>query len=177
MQSLSYVSAKDLRDSDVFEGVSDESLEKIARLCKQHVYEPGEYCAVRGEGANHLLIINGGKVASEMQVGVEPHAYVITIAVLTKGRVGAWSAIVPPHVLTSSLKCIERAPVISIAASDLKRLFADEPAMERTVVKNLAFIIGCRLRDSHVQLEKLVGEIIKQGKTEDKSPSGPLVIH
>jgi len=168
MEALAQVSIKDLRGVDVFNGISDNGLDKIVKLCKQHVYEAGEYCAVQGEKASQLLIVSGGKFASEMRVGAAPHTYTVTIATLTKGRVGAWSAVVPPYVLTGSLKCVERAPIISIEASDLQRTFEEDPSIERIVMKNLACIIGSRLRDSHAQLERLIAEVIKQGKPENR---------
>ncbi len=168
MEAVAQVSIKDLRGVDVFNGISNGGLEKIAKLCKQRVHEAGEYCAVQGEKASELLIVNGGNVASEMRVGAAPCTYTITIATLTKGRVGAWSAVVPPHVLTGSLKCVERAPIIGIAASDLQRVFEEDPSIERIVMKNLAFIIGSRLRESHAQLERLIAEVIKQGKPENR---------
>ena len=168
MEVLTQVSVKDLRGADVFNGISDDGLEKIAKLCKQHAYEAGEYCAVQGEKVSQLLIVNGGKFASEMKIGAAPYTYTVTIATLTKGRVGAWSAVVPPHVLTGSLKCIDGGPVISMPASDLQRIFEEDPTIERVVMKNLAFIIGSRLRDSHAQLERLIAEVIKQGKPENR---------
>ncbi len=168
MKTAEEVSIKDLRGVDVFAGLSDNDLQKIAKFCKQRVYEAGEYCVTQGEVADKLIIVNGGKVASEMRVGAAPYTYTVTIATLTKGRVGAWSAVVPPHVLTGSLKCIEGTPMISIAASDLQRIFEEDPSIERIVMKNLAFIIGSRLRDSHAQLERLIAEVIKQGKPENR---------
>lgn len=164
MEIAEQVSSKDLWGADVFAGLSDSSLEKIAKLCKQRVYEAGQYCVVQGEVADKLLIVNGGKVASEIQVHVPPNTYTVTITTLTKGRVAAWSALVPPHVLTGSIKCIERTPVISITASDLQRIFEEEPSIERIVMKNLAGIISSRLREIHIQLSRLIAEVIKQGK-------------
>jgi len=58
--------------------------------------------------------------------------------------------------------------VISMPASDLQRIFEEDPTIERVVMKNLAFIIGSRLRDSHAQLERLIAEVIKQGKPENR---------
>ena len=121
MEITEQVSSKDLRGADIFAGLSDDNLEQIAKSCKQHLYEAGEYCAVQGEMTDHLFIANGGKVAIEMRIHVAPHTHTVTIATLTKGSLCAWSALVPPHTLTASVKCVERTPILSIAASDMKR--------------------------------------------------------
>lgn len=164
MQIGERVSTKDLRGVDIFTALSDNSLEQVAKFCKQRVCEAGEYCGAQGETTDQLLIVNGGKVAIEMRVDVAPHTHTVTVTTLTKGRVCAWSALVPPHVLTASVRCIERTPMVSIAASDLQRIFEAEPSIERTVMKNLAGVISSRLRESHTQLVRLIAELIKQGR-------------
>jgi len=164
MKTEEQLLASSLRDTDIFAGLSDNSLELIAKFCKQRVCQAGEYAAVQGEMIDQLLIVNGGKVAIEMRVDVPPHTHTVTIATLTKGNVCAWSALVPPHVLTASIKSTETTPMVSIAASDLRRIFEEEPSTERIVMKNLSGVISSRLRDSHTQLVRLIAEVIKQGK-------------
>ncbi len=164
MRTEEQLSARGLRGTDIFAGLSDSSLEQIAKFCKQRLCQAGEYSAVEGEMIDQLLIVNGGKVAIEMRVNVPPHTHTVTVTTLTKGSVGAWSALVPPHVLTASVKCIERTPMISIAASDLQRIFEEEPSIERIVMRNLAGVISSRLRQSRTQLVRLIAEVIKQGK-------------
>ncbi|MBA7711151.1 hypothetical protein ES703_120106 [subsurface metagenome] len=164
MEITEQVSSKDLRGADIFAGLSDDNLEQIAKSCKQHLYEAGEYCAVQGEMTDHLFIANGGKVAIEMRIHVAPHTHTVTIATLTKGSLCAWSALVPPHTLTASVKCVERTPILSIAASDMQRIFEKEPSIERTVMKNLAGMISSRLRDTHTQMVRLIVEVIKEGR-------------
>ena len=164
MEIAERVSSRDLRGADIFAGLPDTSLEKIAMFSKQRVYEAGEYCVVQGEIADKLLIVNEGKIASEIRIQVAPHTHTVTIATLTKGNVAAWSALVPPHVLTGSVKCVERSRVISIMASDLQHTFEEDPLIECIAMRNLTRIIGARLRDSHTQLVRLIVEVIKQAK-------------
>ncbi len=164
LQVMERVSNKCLRDTDIFAGLSDYHLEQIAKFCEERVYQTGEHCATQGETIDQLLIVNGGKVAIDMRIEVARRMHTLTIATLTKGRVCAWSALVPPHVLTASIRCIERTPIISIMAPDLQRIFEEEPIIECMVMKNLAGVISLRLRDSRTQLVRLVAELIKQGR-------------
>ena len=166
MKMAGQVSIKDLKDADIFAGLSDSSLEEIARLCSQSVCQAGEYCAVQGETTDRLLIVNEGKVAIEMKVVAPSHTHTVTIATLPAGRVCAWSALVPPHLLTASVKCIESTQMISISATDLQRILEDSPLTGYAVIKNLAGIISSRLRESYTQLVSLICEVIKQGEVE-----------
>lgn len=158
------VSTQDLRSVDIFAGLSEDDLKKIARVCNQRAYQAGECCAAEGETTDQLCIVNGGKVAIEMRIDVAPYTQMLNVAALGKGRVCAWSALVEPHVLTASIKCIERAQIISIKASDLQQVFEERPSIETVVMKNLTRVISSRLRESRSQLLRLIAEMVKQGK-------------
>jgi len=164
MNTEDQISIKDLQGVDVFAGLSGNELELIAKVCSQRTYQAGERCAVQGEIMDELRIVNEGKVAIEMRIEVTPYTQTLGIATLTRGNVFAWSALVEPHVLTASARCIKKAQIVCIKASDLQWIFKERPSIERVVMKNLATVISSRLRDSMTQLVRLVAEMIKQGK-------------
>ena len=164
MNTKEQISIKDVRGVDLFAGLSDQHLEQIAEVCTLRTYQPGERCAVQGETIDELRIVSSGKVAVEMRIEVAPYTQTLSVATLTRGNVFAWSALVEPHILTASVRCIERAQIICIKVSDLQWLFKERPSIERVVMKNLAIVISSRLRDSRDQLVRLVAEMIKQGK-------------
>jgi len=158
------VSAEDLKNTDIFAGLSGEGLQQIAGLCAVTNHIDGEVCALQGAKMNHLLIVNRGKIAVEMGVSAASHTYTVVITTLTKGRVCAWSALVPPNELTASLKCVGEAQLISIPACDLQKLFAETPALGYAAMKNMAAVISSRLTESRTKLERLVAELLKQGR-------------
>jgi len=163
MTTAQSISLTDLQGVDIFTGLSNQNLEEIAECCIQFVFRAGEYAAVQGKTTDHLLIVNGGKVTIETWIEVPRHSYTLTITTLTKGRVCAWSALVPPHVLTASVKCVEKTPMIAMLAKDLQHILTAKPVLEATVMRNLAGIISSRLRDSHTQLTSLCTEVLKEG--------------
>jgi CRP-like cAMP-binding protein len=164
MTTEEQISIKDLQGVDIFAGLSIQELELIAKVCKQRTYPAGECCCVQGEVIDELRAVNGGKVTIEMRIEVAPYTQTLRVATPTKGNVFAWSALVEPHSLSASARCIERAQVICIKASDLQWIFKERPSIERVVMKNLATIISHKLRDARSQLVRLVAEMIKQGK-------------
>lgn len=163
METAERVTPADLRETDIFTGLSDENLEEIAQYCTQRTYMAGDYCNVQGKTADQLLIVNGGNVVVEMRVEVPRHSLTVTIATLTKGCVTAWSTLVPPHTLTASVRCVENALMIVINGSDLQRVFNANRAIEATVMRNLAGIISSRYRDSITQISCLCSEVFKEG--------------
>lgn len=148
---------------DVLNGLNADDLEGISGLCIFKSYSKGEYCGHANEPADELLIVNKGKVAIEMRIDVPPYNQKLSVAKLSKGQVCAWSALVEPNVLTSSILCVEPSEIIAIKASDMQRLFKKNQNIELVIMKNLTKIIASRLRDSHKQFLNLVVEMIKQG--------------
>ncbi len=164
MTSKEQVSIKDLRGVDIFTGLSEHALEEIARNCSQRTYKTGERCAVQGELADELGIVNDGKVAIEMRIEVAPYTQTVSLYTLTRGNMFGWSALVEPHTFTASARCIGEVRAIYIKATNLQRLFKEMPSVEHVMMKNLATIMSLRLRDSYTQLTHLVAEMIKQGR-------------
>ncbi len=154
---------RDLRETDIFAGLSNYALEQIAGICDLRTYQVGERCAVQNQTADELGIVNEGKFAVEIRLEVTPYTQTLNVANLTKGNSFAWSALVEPHVLTASVRCTGEARAFHIKVSDLQHIFRESPSVERVVMKNLATIVSSRLRDSWSQLTRLVAEMIKQG--------------
>ena len=147
MNTQEQILIKDLRETDIFAGLSDHDLEQIAKACSQRTYQPGEHCAIEKDTTDELRIVNEGKVAIEMRVQYVPYAQMLGIGTLTRGNVLDWFALVEPHVLTAAARCTERTQIICIKASDLHRIFKERPSVERVVMKNLATIINLRLSE------------------------------
>ena len=161
------VSIKDLRGVDIFAGLPDQELEQIAKACILRSYKAGEYCAIENEPTDELLVVNEGTVAIEMRCKHthDCFAQALGIGTLTKGNVLGWSALVEPHVLAASARCIEEVQIICMKASDLQLIFRERPSIEHVVMKNLATIINSRLTKCRAHLAGLVTEMINQGSS------------
>jgi len=137
-----------------FEGLTDNELERIAVLCHEEVYEAGTTIFEEGDAADYLYIVEEGKVALEMQLELRPYASPkkTTIEVATKCEAFGWSALVEPHTLTLSAKCLERTEVIVIKGSDLLDLFDREPQIGHRVMGQVNQIVASRLKDTRQRL-------------------------
>jgi CRP-like cAMP-binding protein len=157
-------SIRDLRDVEIFIGLSDDDLEQIAKICSRRTYRVGEYCAIQGMTSDELQIVNDGKVAIEMRIEVAPFAQTLRITTLTKGNILDFSAFLEPHAPTASAICLEKAETICIKTINLEGIFKERPSIEHKVMRNLVVIMGSRFRASRIQLARLVAEMVKQGK-------------
>jgi len=95
----------------IFEGLTDDELERIAALCREEVHEAGATIFEEGSAADYSYLVEEGEVALEMELDLRPYASPkqTTIEVVTKGEAFGWSALVEPHIWTLSAKCMERA--------------------------------------------------------------------
>lgn len=155
---------KDLRGVDIFAGLSNYELEQIAGICRQRIYHAGELCAIQGETTDELRIVNAGKVAIELRIEVAPYTQTLRLATLTGGNAFAYCSLREPYEFIASGRCLGEAQIISIKASDLKRIFRERPSIERVMMRDMAAVMCSRLKDSMTQLVCLVAEMIKQGK-------------
>ncbi len=156
------LSITDLKETDIFDGLSNTDLEPIVEICDLRTHQSEERCVVQGAIADELGIVNEGKFQIEIRLEVPPYAQTLNVATLTKGNAFAWSALVEPHILSASVRCVGKGRALYIKASDLQRIFREKPSVERVVMKNLATIVSSRLNNSFAQLRRLVAQMIRQ---------------
>jgi len=138
----------------VFEGLTDDELERIAALCREEVCEAGTTVHEEGAVAEYLYIVQDGEVTLELELELQPYASPrrTTIEVVTKGGAFGWSALVEPYTRTLSSECTERTKLIILKGSDLLDLLDSEPHIGYKVMTAIAKIVGSRLRDTRQTL-------------------------
>jgi signal transduction histidine kinase len=148
------VTIQTLSKFPIFQGLTDDELERIAALCREEVYEAGTVIHEEGSTAQHLYIVQEGKVTLELRLELQPYASTrrTIIEVVTKGHAFGWSSLVEPHIWTLSSKCTERTRVIVFQGSELLDLFDSEPHIGYKVTASVANIVGSRLRDTRQKL-------------------------
>ena len=140
-----------LRRCEVFVGLSDDDLQKIAGLpsWRENTYAVGEFIFHEKDIAKDFYILEEGEIRllvalDENQTGSTVKAPVDTI---TKGDVFGWSSLVAPHSLVMSATCVKPSRVVSVNGAELSQLFDCDLPLGYEVMKGLVRVIGARLRD------------------------------
>ena len=151
------ISASHLKEFAFFKGFSDQELEKLATVGKEETYDAGTQMYKNGDPARGLFLIREGKVVLVMDGYLGPHkpAMQVTVDVVTKGESQGWSAVVEPYIYTLGALCIDRAKVIVLDASGLRKLMDDDTCLGYRVMKATAQVIANRLTHTRIIL---VGE-------------------
>jgi len=155
---------------EVFLGLDDSDLQKIAVLpsCRLEVYEAGETISQQGEVAQKLYVLDEGKVSLVVNLfpQIAQPARQVVIDTVTTGGIFDWSALVPPHILTRSVVCVEQARVLAINGAELLQLMEHEPHIGYEVMSGLTRVIGWRLREVQKLFAGIKGELIHQRRNK-----------
>jgi signal transduction histidine kinase len=149
-----------LKSSEIFQGLTDEELEKLLPLCQEQVYEAGAVMFCEGAQCNYVQTLKSGKVALETELTISRSAAErATIDVLSGGSSFCWSALMEPHILTSSGRCLEQTEILALDGEKLKALLDENPQMGYKVAMNLVKVVASRLQHTKQTMENILSVI------------------
>ena len=135
-----------IMESDLFRGVSQRFITRIANGAEGISYKKGAVIFERGEDASHFCVLASGGVHIELAEAQE------ALAVSRPGEVFGWSALVEPYRYTATARCSQDTKVIRISRDVLEAAINEHPSEGIAVLKNLTGIIAARLRYAYRQL-------------------------
>lgn len=134
-----------LRTSNIFEGLSEEALSKIAALSHEETFQPGEIIFVEGDVAKKLYINKEGEVALEAKLLTRPGSTRRgTIETIFPGGAFGWSAILETR-LTMTARAITKSKAVAIDGHALHSLLAQDTELCSAVMRRLVDIVSHRL--------------------------------
>lgn len=140
--------------------MTDEQLDKLLPLCREQLYEEGAVMFCEGEQCNCVQTLKSGKVALETELTISRSAAErATIDVLSEGSSFCWSALMEPHILTSSGRCLEKTEIIALDGEKLKALLDENPQMGYKVANNLVKVVASRLQHTKGTMERILSVI------------------
>ena len=149
-----------LKSSEIFQGLTDEELDKLLPLCQEQLYEAGAVMFCEGAQCNYVQTLKSGKVALETELAISRSgAERATIDVLSEGSSFCWSALMEPHILTSSGRCLEKTEILALDGEKLKGLLDDNPQMGYKVANNLVKVVASRLQHTKHTMEHILSVI------------------
>ena len=140
--------------------MTDDELDKLIPLCEEQVYEQGSVVFCEGAQCNFVQTLKSGKVALETELAISRSgAERATIDVLSEGSSFCWSALMEPHILTSSGRCLEKTEILALDGEKLKALLDENPQMGHKVANNLVKVVASRLQHTKQTMEHILSVI------------------
>jgi CRP-like cAMP-binding protein len=159
------VAIERLRQVQVFSDLADEDLQQIAALGQERKMADGDWCFEAGAPATDLFVLLKGRVMLSFDLSRfwDSEGY-LTIEMIEPNHIFGWSALVPPHEMTLSARCVGPCTVLQLPGDGLLALFECDPEMGYRVMTNLARVIGSRLRVTRQKLILELGTSVHLGR-------------
>jgi CRP/FNR family cyclic AMP-dependent transcriptional regulator len=155
------ITVETLRQYEFFDEFTDEELVEIAKLGHGATYAEGEKVLVEGQAAERLFIIDQGKLSLEkrLQLGRGAKTRLATVGYVGSGQTAGWSALVPPHIYTSTAVCVEPTHLIILDGPGLRRLAEQYPHAGHKLMGLIAGLIKERYQNATDTLSYFVSVV------------------
>ncbi len=142
---------------EFFENLGPEDIKRIAAICAEASFEPGEAVFQQGDYGEHLYVIASGQIALERSVDLGQRKGNVVIGSLGKGRVtGSWSTLLDErHVLMSSAICRKPTKVLAMKGADLRRIMVSNLSLGFNVMERFCFLLRDRIQAAYGAMEKI----------------------
>ncbi len=146
------VSVADLCRCELFAGLDEDDLRKIASIAYEGEYQAGDLICSEREQADRLFILCEGRVQLHVRLRslLELDAELV-IEEVEPGRIFGWSSLVKQRRFTASALALERVRLMAIKPEDLNDLFDRNAHIGFVVMKQLAEVIASRLQHTREQ--------------------------
>lgn len=140
------VIADRLRNSELFNQLSDADLVEISKFSTEETYQDGQTVFVEGEPAYKLLIVERGKLAIEKKIQLGRHSTPrnATIAYVSPNQAAGFSAIAPPHSHSASIIAIEPTRACIIDGELLREYLSVHPEVGYLVMSAITSLVRGR---------------------------------
>jgi CRP-like cAMP-binding protein len=147
------VTAHLLSQISLFEGLSKEQLEGIARHCEELTCPQGEILFREGKKAGRLYILLEGEVTIQIQPASHPKTITVEVSNQADNLIG-WSGLVAPFYYTASAICREESRLVALDGQALLRVLGQDPVMGFVISQRISEVISNRLRSTRIALSK-----------------------
>jgi CRP/FNR family cyclic AMP-dependent transcriptional regulator len=142
-----------LRRVEIFAGLLDEELLKVAELCKALRVPTGKAVFEEGDGGDELYIIHEGSVRVMIN-SRRPNGDFApsTINMLYQGQCFGEMILLNSAMRSATVVAAEPTTLIVIREPDFRRLCESDPRIGYVVIRNLAQDLAYKLRSSNLLL-------------------------
>ena len=149
------ISIELLRRYPFFGRLEYEQLKALAMIADESKLEDGQVVIEEGKAADALYFLVEGSVVLYHPIGsprVEGGTSEVPVCEINPGEPFSISALIEPHVLTSTARSSGASRVIRLMVTDLKTAFAQDARLECMMIRCVAEAAMGRLNSTRVQL-------------------------
>lgn len=142
-----------LRRVEIFAGLSDEEMLKVADLCKALRVSAGKTIFDEGDEGSELYIIHEGSVRVMIRARASDGSVSLsTINMLYSGQCFGEMTILYNALRSATVVAVDPTTLIVIQEPDFRRLCEENPRIGYCVIRNIAQDLAYKLRSSNLLL-------------------------
>ncbi|MCY4579116.1 MAG: cyclic nucleotide-binding domain-containing protein [Chloroflexi bacterium] len=142
-----------LREVDMFSGLSERNLDRIASLCEEYTFAPGEHLGMQDERGTRLYIMRDGEI--EVTVGSQDTGVVVRTV---RGReTFPIAVLMEPPILVTTTQAVTEVNAFVIPRVRLMELCELEPEIGMHIYRSSCGIIMNRYRYTLAMLSDSAG--------------------
>lgn len=142
-----------LRQTAIFAGLDDTELGKVADICREQRYQPGETIFKEGDPGNRLFLIAQGEVRISRQI---PGSGEEALAVLKPGACFGEMAVFDRSERSTDAISNGGCTLATISRSELEMLLDFEPDLAAKVLRSMVRLLALRLRATNDNLRSIL---------------------
>ena len=135
---------KDLKMSEIFDGLTDVELENIREMAKEKEYEAGKRIFEEKSIAKNLYLVLEGEV--EIRMSRDKGGKQLPIETVEPGGIFGWSAVTEPYTFTAAAWTVKKSKFLVIDGEVLRDLFKKNNHIGFKIMTKIASVISSRLR-------------------------------
>lgn len=136
-----------MREAELFAGLSAPQRATLAAHAHERRARAGDVLFRVGDGAEHFYVVVEGRVELTFPLLVLGEPKEARFQTLERGRLVAWSALVPPHRLTTSARAGTDTTLLAFHRGEVLAELEADPQAGRIVMANLARVVAGRLQE------------------------------
>ncbi|OGJ87896.1 MAG: hypothetical protein A2268_00715 [Candidatus Raymondbacteria bacterium RifOxyA12_full_50_37] len=138
-----------LENIPVFKELSRRERKRVAAIIYDRTYEPGEFMFEKEQPGAAMFMIKKGqvKIVAPSKQGSE-----IELATISDGQFVGELALLDDSPRSASAKAAAPTQALAFFRTDLNKLLDTEPVIASKILRELAIIIGKRLKATNEQL-------------------------
>lgn len=134
-------------EAELLAGLDESQRRRVLAAARDRAVDAGETLFRVGERAESLFLVREGELELTFPLVVRGEARETRLRVVRPGGALAWSALVPPHVLTLGARAATAARLVELPGPATLALLEAEPALGRIVLGNVARVVAGRFQE------------------------------
>jgi CRP-like cAMP-binding protein len=150
------VSPELIRRYPFFAGLNLDQINNLAKVADEENVGAGHHFLREGDQVPYLYLVVEGTVTVFIEIPAKDLE--ITVGTIGPGHVFAWSALVPPHTATASVKASSPCHVVAIDCRELLKAFEDDYQFGYVMMTKAAQVTRDRIANMNIEMLAYLAE-------------------